>query len=60
MELLIKNPTIVTSARTFQADVFVENGKIKAVGENLILNSLNIIDAEGKFLFPGGIDPHVH
>ncbi|HPQ33293.1 MAG TPA: dihydropyrimidinase [Tenuifilaceae bacterium] len=60
MELLIKNPTIVTSARTFQADVLVENGIIKAVGENLILNLLNIIDAEGKFLFPGGIDPHVH
>jgi dihydropyrimidinase len=60
MELLIKNPTIVTSTRTFQGDILIAEGKIKAIGENLNLNLIDVIDASGKILFPGGIDPHVH
>lgn len=60
MELLIKNSTIVTSTRTFQADILIADGKIKEIGEKLRDESAKIIDATGKLVFPGGIDPHVH
>jgi len=66
MGILIKNSTIVNSDRSFQADILIADGKIKAIGENLSLNLnlklnlIEVIDAEGKYVFPGGIDPHVH
>ena len=63
--LLIKNGTIVTAADQYDADIVIENEKIKLIGLNLsdadnTINADNIIDAAGCFLFPGGIDPHVH
>ncbi len=60
MELLIKNPTIVTSTNTFKADILIAEGKIKAIDKNLNVDAIKTIDATGKLVFPGGIDPHVH
>ena len=61
MRYLIKNGLVVNAANSQMADVLVENGKIAAV-ENVIepVNNIRIIDAEGMYLFPGAIDPHVH
>ncbi|GMR50703.1 hypothetical protein PMAYCL1PPCAC_20899 [Pristionchus mayeri] len=45
----------------FKADVLIENGIIKAVGPNLEASSVvQIVDSTGKFVIPGGIDPHTH
>lgn len=60
MKKVIKNGTIVTATDTYQADILIENGTIRQIGENLPLNDAEVIDATGKFVFPGGIDPHTH
>ncbi|MDN6161351.1 MAG: dihydropyrimidinase [Atopostipes sp.] len=60
MSLLIKNGVIVSAQDEYEADVFVEDGKISAIGENLRGEADEIVDAEGMYLLPGGVDQHVH
>ena len=62
MNILIKNGTIVTSAKSFNSDIYISEGKIIQLRESLnILEPIDkTIDAKGKFIFPGGLDPHVH
>ena len=61
MNILIQNATVVTSTRTFKSDILIAEGKIKAVEKNITpKNQDRIIDVVGKYVFPGGIDPHVH
>ncbi|CAM9141072.1 unnamed protein product, partial [Ectocarpus fasciculatus] len=66
--LLIKNGTVVNAHQEFKGDVFINDGKIVAVGpecynpelmKNMDTNT-RVIDATGKYVIPGGIDPHVH
>ncbi|WP_053377338.1 dihydropyrimidinase [Paenibacillus sp. FJAT-27812] len=57
---LIKNGTIVTAADTYTADVLIKEGVIAKIGFDLTAEADEIIDAAGKYLFPGGIDPHTH
>lgn len=58
--LLIKSGTIVTHERSFQADLLVEGEKILEVGPNLHAPDAEVIDAKGKLVMPGGVDPHTH
>ena len=59
--LLIKGGTVVNDDIQFRADVLVEGGIIKAVGENLdVPAAARVIDATNKYVMPGGIDPHTH
>jgi len=58
MDLVIKNGTIVTATECYQADVGVEGETIALIGRNLAGDE--IIDAEGMYVMPGGIDPHTH
>ena len=61
MGILIKNGTIVTATRTFVGDVLTSEGTIVAVGPDLeAAASDTTIDASGQYVFPGGVDPHVH
>ncbi|RKQ34686.1 dihydropyrimidinase [Oceanobacillus halophilus] len=60
MKKIIKNGTIVTAADTYQADVLIENEKVKAIGNDLSDVYAEVIDASGLYVFPGGIDPHTH
>ncbi len=62
MEILIKNANIINAGFTKSADILCKNGKILEIGKDLIPQSENakIIYAEGNYVFPGGIDPHVH
>jgi len=60
MSILIKNGHVVTAAEDFIADVFIEGETISAIGKNLQMKADKVIDATGKYIFPGGIDPHVH
>jgi dihydropyrimidinase len=60
MSILIKNGHIATAAEDYIADIFIEGEKISAIGKDLKVTADNVIDATGKLVFPGGIDPHVH
>lgn len=60
MRLLLKNANIVTDKDKFLADVYIENGVISKIGENLNVKAERTIDLTGKYLMPGGIDVHTH
>jgi len=60
MSVLIKNGRIVTAESDYIADLFIEGEKISAIGRDLNFKADKEIDATGKLVFPGGIDPHVH
>jgi dihydropyrimidinase len=61
MSLLIRNGQITTATDQYVADVLCENEKITAIGHQLSTPAgTEVIDATGKYVFPGFIDPHVH
>lgn len=60
MSLLIKNGRIITASEDYVADIFIDGETIRAIGKNLSLNAGQSINASGKLIFPGGVDPHVH
>ena len=61
MGLLIRNGEIVNVGSRLQADVYAENETITRIGKNLeVPPGAEVIDATGKLVFPGFIDPHVH
>lgn len=57
---IIKGGTIVTASDTFKGDLFIEEGIIKEIGVDINKNEVNIINAKGKYVIPGGIDVHTH
>ncbi len=60
MATLIKGGTLVTAEKSFPADILVEGGKISQIGLNLQVAEANVVDASGRMILPGGVDPHVH
>ncbi|MEO8617409.1 MAG: dihydropyrimidinase [Luteolibacter sp.] len=61
MTLLIQNGTIVTADAQFDGDVLCRDGVIVEIGSDLTApTDAEIINATGKYVFPGFIDPHVH
>ncbi len=61
MALLIRNGEIVTVGSRVHADIYVENETVTKIGQSLEAPpNAEIIDATGKLIFPGFIDPHVH
>ncbi len=60
MSLLVRNGRIVTATDDYVADIFVEDETVALIGRDLRVEADEIIDATGKFIFPGGVDPHVH
>jgi dihydropyrimidinase len=60
MAVIIKNGTIVTASDQYRADILIDGEKIKAIGSGFEDQAAEVIDAGGKYIFPGGIDGHVH
>lgn len=60
MSILIKNGRIVTADADYEADVYIEGETIAAIGKALDYPADTVLDAKGKLVIPGGIDPHVH
>jgi dihydropyrimidinase len=61
MALLIRNADIVTADSRYRGDVYAQDETITRIGQNLDAPpDAEVIDATGKLLFPGFIDPHVH
>lgn len=57
-DLVIQNGTVITAVSTFTADVAIQGEQIAAIGHGL--QGEQTINATGKLVIPGGIDPHVH
>jgi dihydropyrimidinase len=61
MGLLIKGGEIVTADGRSRSDIYIEDEIISAIGRELkVPSGTEVIDATGKLVFPGFIDPHVH
>ena len=57
MSTVIKGGTIVAADRSYEADILIEGEKVAAIGPNL--KGDTVVDAEGAYVMPGGIDPHM-
>ena len=60
MSILIKNGRVITAEQDYFADIFIEKDKVTTLGSNLTLQADKVIDANGKYVIPGGIDVHTH
>ena len=60
MSVLIRNGRVVTGADDYIADLYVEDETIALIGESLDMEADKVIDAAGKYVLPGCIDPHTH
>ena len=60
MATLIKNGTLITASETFESDILIDGETISQIGKNLQHPNAGLVDATGKLIMPGGIDPHVH
>jgi dihydropyrimidinase len=60
MSVLIRNGRVVTAADDYVADLYVEDETITLIGESLDVAADKVIDATGKYVLPGCIDPHTH
>jgi dihydropyrimidinase len=60
-DALIQNGIVATATDTYSSDIGIADGKIVALGQNLPVDSARqVIDARGRYVFPGGIDVHTH
>jgi len=60
MPTLIKSGRIITAEQDYTADLYIDRGRIGAIGVDLPMKVESVIDARGKLVIPGGIDVHTH
>lgn len=60
MRTLIKNGRVVTAVDDYVADIFIDGETVTTIGKTLDIEADAVIDASGKLVIPGGIDPHTH
>src|ERR671923_1357983 len=60
MSVLIKGGGIIPAADDYVADLYVEDETVTLIGESLDQPADKVIDATGKYVLPGGVDPHTH
>src|SRR5438552_18948873 len=60
MSILIRGGRIVTAADDVVADLLVEGERIALIGADLDVAAERTIEASGKYVLPGCIDPHTH
>lgn len=59
--ILIKNVHVVNANFSIEkTDIYVKNGKIQSIEQNINLTDIQIIDGSNQILFPGFIDMHIH
>jgi dihydropyrimidinase len=64
MALLVRGGRIITATEDFTGDIYAENETITRIepqiDPRLVAPGAEIVEARGKYVFPGFIDPHVH
>ncbi len=57
---IVNGNVVIPDNGVFMTDVYINNGRIYSLGKNDFLKAREVIDASGKYVIPGVIDPHVH
>src|SRR5438034_1749069 len=60
MSVLIKGGRIVTAADDYVGDIYIDGERISLIGESLDVQADKVVDAAGKYVLPGCVDPHTH
>ncbi len=60
MRTIIRNGRIVTAVDDYNADLLIEDGTISMIAKTIDIEADLVIDAKGRLVIPGGIDPHTH
>jgi dihydropyrimidinase len=60
MTTLVKNGTVVTAGDRYDADIYIDKGRITLIGQGLNIPADTVVDASGKLVMPGGIYVHTH
>ena len=60
MKTLIKNGRVVTAVDDYHGDILIDGETVSMIGKSIDVEADNVIDASGKLVIPGGIDPHTH
>ena len=60
MSVLIEGGRIITASDDYVADVYIEDETVTQIGTSLDVVADRVIDASGKYVLPGCIDPHTH
>jgi dihydropyrimidinase len=60
MRTVIKNGRVVTAVDDYTADILIEDGTIAMIAKTIDVDADRVIDAKGRLVIPGGIDPHTH
>jgi dihydropyrimidinase len=60
MKTVIRNGRIVTAVDDYHADLLVEDGTVAMIARSIDIDADRVIDAAGRLVIPGGIDPHTH
>lgn len=60
MKKVIKGGKVATATDVFEADLLIEDGVITQIAKTIDVADAEVIDATGKYVMPGGIDPHTH
>ncbi len=61
MATLIKSGKIITASETYESDILINGEKIASIAKNIpVEEGMQVIDASGKLIMPGGVDVHTH
>src|SRR5688572_28916994 len=60
MRTIIRNGRIVTAVDDYDADILIEDERIATISRKIEAEADRTIDARGRLVIPGGIDPHTH
>ena len=60
MRTLIKNGRVITAVDDYVGDIFIDGETVTIIGKSLDMEADRVLDARGKLVIPGGIDPHTH
>jgi dihydropyrimidinase len=60
MKTVIRNGRIVTAVDDYHADLLIEDGVVAMIAKTIEVEADRVIDAKGRLVIPGGIDPHTH
>jgi len=60
MKTVIRNGRIVTAVDDYNADILIDGGEVAMIAKKVDVDAEKVIDAKGRLVIPGGIDPHTH